>query len=53
NGLDSLEKATKANVAYQVEILKKSPLLRELITQGKLIIVGGYYQLSTGQVALI
>ena len=53
DGSNSLEKATKANVAYQVEILKQSPLLSELIAQGKLIIVGGYYQLSTGQVSLI
>ena len=53
NGSNSLETATKANVTYQVEILKKSPLLSGLIAQGKLIIVGGYYQLSTGQVSLI
>ena len=50
---NSLEIATKANVAYQVEILKKSPLLSDLIAQEKLIIVGGYYQLSTGQVSLV
>ncbi|MEB3161477.1 MAG: carbonic anhydrase [Synechocystis sp.] len=52
-GSNNLEQATKANVTYQVDILKQSALLGELIAQGKLIIVGGYYQLSTGQVSLI
>jgi carbonic anhydrase len=50
---DPLENACKANVAYQVEQLKKSPVLTDLITAGKLKIVGGYYDLDKGTVSLI
>jgi carbonic anhydrase len=50
---DPLENACKANVAYQVEQLKKSPVLAELITAGKLKIVGGYYDLDKGTVSLV
>jgi carbonic anhydrase len=50
---DPLENACKANIAYQVEQLKKSPVLTELIAAGKLKIVGGYYDLDKGTVALI
>jgi carbonic anhydrase len=50
---DPLENACKANIAYQVEQLKKSPVLTDLITAGKLKIVGGYYDLDTGTVSLV
>lgn len=50
---DPLENACKANIAYQVEKLKASPVLTELITAGKLKIVGGYYDLDTGKVSLV
>jgi carbonic anhydrase len=50
---DPLENACKANIAYQVEQLKKSPVLTDLITAGKLKIVGGYYDLDKGTVSLI
>jgi carbonic anhydrase len=50
---DPLENACKANIAYQVEQLKKSPVLAELITAGKLKIVGGYYDLDKGTVSLV
>jgi carbonic anhydrase len=50
---DPLENACKANIAYQVEQLKKSPVLTDLITTGKLKIVGGYYDLDNGTVSLI
>jgi carbonic anhydrase len=50
---DPLENACKANITYQVEELKKSPVLSELITAGKLKIVGGYYDLDNGTVSLI
>jgi carbonic anhydrase len=51
--LTSLEKAAKANIAHQVEVLKKSPVLSDLIAKGKLKIVGSYYDLDTGKVSLI
>ncbi len=50
---DPLENACKANIAYQIEQLKTSPVLTELITAGKLKIVGGYYDLDTGTVSLV
>jgi carbonic anhydrase len=50
---DPLENACKANIVYQVEQLKKSPVLAELITAGKLKIVGGYYDLDKGTVSLV
>ena len=51
--LTSLEKAAKANIAHQVEVLKKSPVLSDLIAKGQLKIVGSYYDLDTGKVSLI
>jgi carbonic anhydrase len=50
---DPLENACKANITYQVEKLKASPVLSELITAGKLKIVGGYYDLDKGTVSLV
>ena len=51
--LTSLEKAAKANIAHQVEVLKKSPVLSDLIAKGRLKIVGSYYDLDTGKVSLV
>lgn len=51
--LTSLEKAAKANVSHQVEVLKKSPVLSDLIAKGQLKIVGSYYDLDTGKVSLV
>jgi carbonic anhydrase len=51
--LTSLEKAAKANVSHQVEVLKKSPVLSDLIAKGKLKIVGSYYDLDTGKISLV
>lgn len=48
-----LEEAVKANVSYQVQTVKKSPVISELIQQGKLKVVGGYYDLDTGVVSLV
>jgi carbonic anhydrase len=50
---DPLENACKANIVYQVEKLKTSPVLAELITAGKLKIVGGYYDLDKGTISLV
>jgi carbonic anhydrase len=50
---DRLENATKANVLYQIEQLKKSPVLSELIQKDKLKIVGGYYDLDTRTVTMV
>ncbi|MGE5658522.1 MAG: carbonic anhydrase [Actinomycetota bacterium] len=50
---DRLENTIKANVLVQVEKLKASPVMAQLIQEGKLKIVGGYYDLDTGEVTLV
>ncbi|WP_337885248.1 carbonic anhydrase [Fischerella thermalis] len=50
---DKLENACKANVRAQIEKLKKSTVLSQLIQENKLKIVGGYYDLDTGKVTII
>jgi carbonic anhydrase len=50
---DPLENACKANVAFQIEKLKASPVLKARIDAGKLKIVGGYYDLDTGVVSMV
>lgn len=47
---DQLENAVKANVLYQIGKLKKSPVISQLIQEGKLKVVGGYYDLDTGAI---
>ncbi|KKD38803.1 MAG: carbonic anhydrase [Limnoraphis robusta] len=49
----SLEEATKANVKFQIKNLQTSPVLSQLIQEGKLKIVGGYYNLDTGKIELV
>ncbi|MBC6433739.1 carbonic anhydrase [Nostoc sp. HG1] len=50
---DKLENACKANILAQVEELKSSSVLSELIKAEKLKIVGGYYDLDTGIISLV
>ncbi|MBW4613744.1 MAG: carbonic anhydrase [Desmonostoc vinosum HA7617-LM4] len=50
---DKLENAIKANILVQIENLKKSPVLSELIKTNKLKIIGGYYDLDTGKVSIV
>ncbi|MEH2158000.1 carbonic anhydrase [Nostoc sp.] len=50
---DKLENACKANILAQVEKLKSSTVLSELIKAEKLKIVGGYYDLDTGEISLV
>ncbi|MEH1819004.1 MAG: carbonic anhydrase [Nostoc sp.] len=50
---DKLANACKANVLAQVEKLKSSTVLSELIKAEKLKIVGGYYDLDTGEISLV
>jgi carbonic anhydrase len=44
--MSRLEEAVKANVAHQVESVKKSSVISGLIQQGKLKVVGSYYDLE-------
>ncbi|WP_353930042.1 carbonic anhydrase [Okeanomitos corallinicola TIOX110] len=50
---DKLENACKSNILVQIDNLKSSPVLSELIKANKLRIVGGYYDLDTGKVSLV
>ena len=50
---DAVDNAVIANVHYQIEQLKRSPLLTERLQSGKLKIVGGRYDLDTGEVKII
>lgn len=50
---DRLEDTAKANVKVQVETLKASPVISQLIKEGKLKVVGGYYDLDTGRVTMV
>lgn len=50
---DLVENAVVANVQYQVEILKDSEVLAQLMQENKLKIVGGRYDLDTGEVTII
>lgn len=50
---DPVDNAVTANVQYQLEQLKRSPLLSERLQAGTLKIVGGRYDLDTGRVTLI
>ena len=43
----------KRNVMLQVERVNSSPLLHQLVEEGKLKIVGAYYSLKTGEVTLL
>jgi carbonic anhydrase len=48
-----VKKATEANVLLQLDNLKKSPVLTELIEAGSLKIIGGYYDFNKRTVSLI
>ncbi len=51
---DLLWNATRENVRLSVEALKTStPILSAAVEEGRLIVVGGIYRLTTGQVELI
>jgi carbonic anhydrase len=42
--------ATVANVRHQVEQLKKNPVITQAIADGKITVVGAYYNISSGVV---
>jgi len=47
------EEAIKANVKSVVQHLKEASILKKLVEEKKLNIVGGYYKLASGEVELI
>lgn len=51
---DAVENAVVANVQYQIELLQgTSVMLTQMIQEGKLKIVGGRYDLDTGEVTML
>lgn len=50
---NQMEEAVKANVLLQVQNLKKSSVISQLIKEGKLKVVGTYYDLDDGTVSLV
>lgn len=51
--INDVEVTTKQSVMNQVDILKKSPILSQLINEGQLKIVGAYYDLDSGKVTFL
>lgn len=49
----TLEEATIANVKLGISRLQASPVISQLIKDGKLKIAGGYYNLETGEVQVV
>jgi len=50
---DKVENAVKENVRLQIQRLKESPVISQLIQEGKMKVVGGYYDLDTGAVSMV
>ncbi|NEP13307.1 MAG: carbonic anhydrase [Symploca sp. SIO2C1] len=50
---DKLANTCKENILLQIENLLASPVIAKLVDEGKLKIVGGYYDLDTGEVSLV
>lgn len=50
---DKLANAVKANVMLQLTRLQTSPVIGKLVQEGKLKLVGGYYDLDTGVVSIL
>lgn len=50
---EAVENAVVANIQYQVNKLRRSDILNQLVLAGKLKIVGGRYDLDTGEVTII
>ena len=48
-----VENAVKANVIQQINIIKSSPVINQLIKGNQLKVVGGYYDLDLGKVYVI
>lgn len=49
----SLESAITANIKNSVTRIKQSPPIAKLIKAGKIEVVGGYYDLNTGEVKIL
>lgn len=50
---DKLANAVRANVMLQIKNLQASPVISQLVREGKLKLAGGYYDLDTGVVTML
>ena len=50
---DQLDHAIDANIKYQVELIRQSPLAKEMIENGSLKVVGARYELEHGNVIFL
>ncbi len=48
-----LPAAVAANVRIQAGLLRRSPVIAGLVREGKLLVVGGVYDLATGRVTMV
>jgi carbonic anhydrase len=48
-----LKKATEANVIYQMNKIKQSPVVAELVAANQLKVVGGYFNFKTGLLTVL
>jgi carbonic anhydrase len=50
---DRVANAVTANIRLQAQRVKQSPVISKLILQGRLLVVGGYYDLDTGAITIV
>ena len=50
---DRLTNAVKANVRLQIQRLQTSPIIASAVQEGKLKVVGAFYDLDTGAIDLV
>ena len=48
-----LEDGIKANVVYQVAKIQESPVIAQLVKDGQLKVVGGYFDFDSGKISLL
>ncbi|HEY9812894.1 MAG TPA: carbonic anhydrase [Candidatus Sericytochromatia bacterium] len=48
-----MEAGIKANVLYQVQKLQESPVISQLVKDGQLKVVGGYFDFDSGRISLL
>ncbi len=53
NDESAVKKAVEANIIFQMQRLKTSPVIARKIKENQLKLVGGYYNLKTGKVSLV
>ncbi len=49
----TIEESVKSNIKLQVKNLQNSPIISQMMQEGKLKVVGGYYNLETGIIEIV